>query len=327
MNRASIMALLDTVLLRSWRIGADPIVASTVLTADQLGHVVVDATAGAVAVTLPSAVAALRGVEVTLRRKDVTTNVLSIVAAGADKIVLPGDANGIAITELLFPGDYLTLRADGAGKWWCIGQAQLPPSLTSKVTKFSVAGVYTYNVLPVFRSGRLYASVEVVGAGGGGGRFINGGGGGGGGGKAKRCMSLAGVTSVVVTVGAGGVGRAGSDGDAVTGGSTSFGEYLSATGGMGGSKWFGGRGGVGIGGDINLSLGAGANMTRHDNSATGSSYGGGSGGGGGGAGNGSGTVGGSGGDAVLPGTGGGGGNENGNGGLGMPGEVIIQCQI
>ncbi|MFV3379584.1 hypothetical protein [Pseudomonas sp. NY15354] len=326
MNRASIVALLDTVLLRSWRMGVDPITASTALTADQMGHVVVDSTAGDLAVTLPGSSAALRGLEVTLRREDVTTNVLSIEAAGTDKIVLPGEANGIAATELIFHGDYLTLRADGAGKWWCVGQAQLPPSLTSLITKFSVAGVYSYDVPPVFRSGRLYASVEVVGGGGGGGRFINGGGGGGGGGKAKRCMSLAGVTNVVVTVGAGGAGRTGSDGDAVTGGSTSFGEYLSATGGMGGSRWFGGRGGVGVGGDINLSLGAGANMTRHDNSAAGSSYGGGSGGGGGGAGNGSGTVGSSGGDAVLPGTGGGGGNENGNGGRGMPGEVTIQCQ-
>ncbi|WP_323115176.1 hypothetical protein [Pseudomonas guariconensis] len=326
MNRASIMALLDTVLLRSWRMGIDPITASTALTADQMGHVVVDSTAGDLAVTLPGSSAALRGLEVTLRRKDVTTNVLSILAAGADKIVLPGAASGIAATELIFQGDYLTLRADGGGKWWCVGQAQLPPSLTSLITKFSVAGVYSYNVPSVFRSGRLYASVEVVGGGGGGGRFINGGGGGGGGGKAKSCMSLAGVTNVVVTVGSGGAGRTGSDGDGVTGGSTSFGGYLSATGGMGGSKWFGGRGGVGVGGDINLSLGAGANMTRHDNSVTGSSYGGGSGGGGGGSGNGSGTVGSSGGDAVLLGTGGGGGNENGNGGRGMPGEVIIQCQ-
>lgn len=260
MNRASIMALLDTVLLRSWRIGAEPIVASTALTADQLGHVVVDATAGAVAVTLPSAGAALGGVEVTLRRKDVTTNILSIVAAGADKIVLPGDANGIAATELLFPGDYLTLRSDGAGRWWCVGQAQLPGSLSRGLQVITTLGVSTYTVPAVLRSGRVRAKVTVIGGGGSGAvRRVTtdfGGGGGGGGGIAEGVVDLAGVTSVQVTVGAGGVGvntvRSGNPG-----GSSSFGSYMSATGGDAGGA-SGGFTGTGVGGQINQGLGAGS---------------------------------------------------------------------
>lgn len=240
MNRASIMALLDTVLLRSWRIGADPIVASTALTADQLGHVVVDATAGAVAVTLPSAGAVLGGVEVTLRRKDVTTNVVSIVAAGADKIVLPGSADGIAATELLFPGDYLTLRADGAGKWWCVAQAQMPASVTSSIAKFQTAGVFTYTVPSVFRSGRRRARVTVTGGGGGGAHSETttgpAGGGGAGGGRGTSVVDLAGVSQVTVTVGQGGQGgAAGSSVGGGGGGTSSFGTYISSTGGAGGS--------------------------------------------------------------------------------------------
>lgn len=266
MNRASILALLDTVLLRSWRIGADPIVASTALTADQLGHVVVDATAGAVAVTLPSASAALGGVEVTLRRKDVTANVLSIVAAGADKIVLPGDANGITATELLFPGDYLTLRADGAGKWWCVGQAQLPGSLNHGLQVITTLGVSTYTVPAVLRSGRARARVTVIGGGGSGGvKRISGeagGGGGGGGGVAQSVVDLTGLETVSVTVGAGGAGVT-SPGSGNSGLSSSFGAFLSATGGTFGggsassSTVAGGNSGAGVGGQYNSRLGYG----------------------------------------------------------------------
>ncbi|MFK9097912.1 glycine-rich domain-containing protein [Pseudomonas guariconensis] len=261
MNRASIMALLDTVLLRSWRIGADPIVASTALTADQLGHVVVDATAGAVAVTLPSASAALGGVEVTLRRKDVTTNVLSIVAAGADKIVLPGDANGIAATELLFPGDYLTLRADGAGKWWCVGQAQLPASLASGLVVFAATGVSTFTVPPVLRSGRRRPIVTVIGGGGGGARSgaSPGPSGGGGGGVAESIVDLTGIATVSVTVGLGGAGGAASGDNGAAGGTSSFGAFMSATGGVGGfaNTAASGASGVGTGGAVNYGLGHG----------------------------------------------------------------------
>ncbi|CAB5523765.1 Uncharacterised protein [Pseudomonas putida] len=320
MNRASIMALLDTVLLRSWRIGADPIVASTVLTADQLGHVVVDATAGAVAVTLPSASAALGGVEVTLRRKDVTTNVLSIVASGADKIVLPGDANGIAATELLFPGDYLTLRSDGAGKWWCVGQAQLPGSIDSGLVVFSAAGVSTYTVPAVLRSGRRVAKVTVIGGGGGGGRSGTAGvgsGGGGGGGVAKARCNLAGVTSVSVTVGAKGLGATVNNGQGTTGGTSSFGGFASATGGVGGAgnstvQNAGGNTGVGVGGDILSGLGSGTGSFGSD---------GGIGGGPGFRSNQSATPGA---PATMAGGGGSGAQSGQNGGNGADGEVALE---
>lgn len=281
MNRASIMALLDTVLLRSWRMGVDPIVASTALTADQLGHVVVDATAGDLAVTLPSAVTALRGVEVTLRRKDTANSVLSIVAAGTDKIVLPGAADGIAVTELIFPGDYLTLRADGASKWWCIGQAQLPGSLASGLTMYAEAGVSTFAVPAVLRSGRRRATVTVIGGGGGGGRrsASPGAGGGGQGGFCKKLMDLAAVLSVPVTVGSGGNGASVDSTDGIAGGTSAFGAYCSAIGGSGGvgtGNSVLAPGGVATGGDINFMGGYGWSGTT---SPTGTIMGGAGGGG------------------------------------------------
>ncbi|WP_422417089.1 phage tail protein [Pseudomonas sp. GZD-222] len=171
------------------------------------------------------------------------------------------------------------------------------------------------------------AWVEVIGGGGGGGRFLNGGGGGGGGGRSRRLVSgLVPGATIAVVVGAGGTGRIESNGDGESGGSSSFGAYLSASGGGGASKWFGGSGGIGIGGDVNDTLGPGHHSTRHDNNSLGgtsSNYGGGHGGGARGGGSGSGATGWPGTSGTVPGSGGGGGNENGNGGDGSAGRVTI----
>lgn len=167
--------------------------------------------------------------------------------------------------------------------------------------------------------------VRVIGGGGGAGRYEGGGGGGGAGGIAEKLIDLTGVASVTLTVGDGGAGRTGSSGDGSNGGTSSFGSYCSATGGAGASKWYGGQGGVGSGGDINTSIGNGSHQTRQDNGATNTSiYGGGHGGGPGGMGSGSGSKASPGNNATLPGGGGGGGNENGNGGNGAPGSIEIR---
>ena len=100
-----------------------------------------------------------------------------------------------------------------------------------------------------------YILVEVVGAGGEGGEGDTnvGGGGGGGGGYSKELLTtsdLSGTTSVAITVGAGGDSDVGA-GEA--GGTSSFGNFLSATGGSGGSiSKEGGAGGSGSGGDLNV---------------------------------------------------------------------------
>ena len=100
--------------------------------------------------------------------------------------------------------------------------------------------------------------VIVLGAGGGGGSSgcTCGGGGGGGGGYAQKWIT-SGLTPVVeITVGEGGLGLTGVAGR--PGGTSSFGLFVSATGGGGGAFGpAGGSGGVGIGGDLNLSGRAG----------------------------------------------------------------------
>lgn len=82
---------------------------------------------------------------------------------------------------------------------------------------------------------------------------------GGAGGYAEKMIDVTSVSSVAVTVGGGGDGRSYHQGCG-NGGTTSFGSYVSATGGYGANTdWghTGGRGGHGSGGDVNLWGGAG----------------------------------------------------------------------
>lgn len=241
---------------------------SAAITPAHLGLLLLDAAGGARTFTLPPANAAIGVNEYTLRRVDVTGNQLTIAAAGTDKIVLSGAQAGQASTELLFAGDYLQLRSDGAGKWWCVGQAQLPGSLSRGLQVITTVGVSSYTVPPVLRSGRVRPLITVVGAGGSGGvkRLASegGGGGGGGGGIAIGIFDLTGVSSVPVTIGAGGLGLI-APGNGNPGGASSFGTYCSATGGNAGGGGTtagvpvsGGLGGVGTGGQINQSFGQGS---------------------------------------------------------------------
>ena len=98
----------------------------------------------------------------------------------------------------------------------------------------------------------------IVVAGGGGGS--NHGESGGAGGYAEKTIDVTGISSVIITIGAGGTGVQynGAGGD---GGTTSFGAYVSASGGYGAnrnSNHAGGHGGIGSGGDINQRGGGGS---------------------------------------------------------------------
>lgn len=103
--------------------------------------------------------------------------------------------------------------------------------------------------------------VWCVGGGGGGGGTATAsrvGGGGGGGGGAFRNLSasdLSATSSVNITVGAAGTGGAAGNNDGVAGGTSSFGTFITCTGGGGGndggSGSSGGAGGVGSGGNVN----------------------------------------------------------------------------
>lgn len=294
---------------------------SATLSSQQLGLVLISAASASVTCTLPDA-SAIGVREVVLRRNDATGNVVVIAASGADKIMLDtaAESAGQASTELLFAGDFLRLRSDGAGKWWCVGQAQLPGSIASGLVSYTAAGNHTFTVPAVLRSGRRRARVSVIGGGGGAAEGTAGerGGGGGAGGVAIALVGLAGVSTVPVSVGAGGSGGVGVGTPGVTGGTSSFGAYASATGGVfggGGGGTAGGDGGIGSGGTLNLKGGWGSDASPGGSGDGGCSLLGGGGRSDVGAGQ----------NGVVPGTGGGGGRGNvGKGGNGAPGAVIIE---
>lgn len=294
------------------------------------GLALLDAAAGARTFTLPAASAVLGVVEFVLRRTDTTSNALVIAASGADKIMLDttAEAAGQATTELLFAGDFLRLRSDGAGRWWCVGQAQLPGSIASGLVTYTAPGSHTFTVPPVLRSGRTRPRVTVTGGGGGGGGGVTSptaarGGGAGGGGTAIGIISLAGASSVPVTVGGGGTGG-GSGAHGANGGSSSFGIYLSAVGGAGGggatssNSPAGGQGGTASGGAANLTGGAGSDGPVANGAGTAGSGDGGASVWGGGSRSANGVPL----DPAAPGSGGGG--TDAVGGAGAPGLVVIE---
>jgi len=130
------------------------------------------------------------------------------------------------------------------------------------ISSYTDAGTYTWNRPAGCRKVR----VVVVGGGGGGSGHCEGG---GAGGYAEKWIDVESVSSVTVTVGRGGTG-AGYYSNREDGFTSSFGSYVSASGGYGANRnWghTGGHGGIGHGGDINLRGGGG---TGHENEAAGS---------------------------------------------------------
>jgi len=137
-------------------------------------------------------------------------------------------------------------------------------SINRKVVDYSMS---PYSYTPT--AGALFADIEIVGGGGGGGgaaaatgQLSNGGGGGAGGYSKYLFVSPTAQTVTIGAKGAGGVGVLGNGGD---GGSTTFGSILTATGGLGGlgsnlatgNETYGGYGGAGSGGNVNLNGDAG----------------------------------------------------------------------
>lgn len=103
-------------------------------------------------------------------------------------------------------------------------------------------------------SGITKIKVCLVGGGGGGQSSGYVGGGAGAGGYAEKIIDVSAVSSVSVTIGAGGAGGTGATGLGSDGGTSSFGAYCSATGGLRATNSnYGGVGGTATGGDINIS--------------------------------------------------------------------------
>lgn len=136
--------------------------------------------------------------------------------------------------------------------------------------------IFTSNGTYFPSAGTKSAFVRVVGGGGGGSCYAETG---GSGGFAEGLINLVGVSSVSIQIGQGGGGNYYTGFQGAAGGTTSFGSYLTATGGRGANnpnRHCGGYGGVGSGGLINL-YGGGGQGHSYYNAKGGTSYFGGSG--------------------------------------------------
>lgn len=221
---------------------------------------------------------------------------------------------------------YIALQASGPAT-----AAQDPISSPAYWEQFNSSGLVvlsanqTWAVPMSMQLGYIRPRVTVIGGGGGGGSNASSGGGGGGGGKSTGVVSLLGVPTVSVVVGAGGAGAtAGGASPAVTGGNTSFGAFMSATGGVGAVGAAGqdsGAGGVGSGGALNDTLGSGYQRSI-GSGVVNSNVSGKGGGPGGGSAVEAGVI--TGNTAIGIGCGGGGGTGGAAGGAGKAGAVIIE---
>lgn len=109
-----------------------PVVAvatSKTLISDELGLVLIDSSAAALTIQLPSAAPALGVRDVVVRRTDNTGNRLVIKAAGTDKIKFHTHlrAEGYPFFVLMGAGDYWHLRSDGAGNWFPVARFDSTP--------------------------------------------------------------------------------------------------------------------------------------------------------------------------------------------------------
>lgn len=225
--------LLQT-LRRAASLNIRSITATTMLTADDAGIVLVSAAGGAVNLTLP-AVNAAGGAPLRftfVRTDSATANAVTIQRAGSDEI--EGGA-----TLPIDPRGRITLVSDGVGQW------RLASSLgVGGAALFSAPGTTNF-VVP---AGVFLVRVRVTGGGGGGGgaNASSAGGGGAGGSTAFGVFRVQPGQTIPVTVGAGGSGGTVA-GNGAAGGTSSFGALMSAPGGNPGQGVASGFGVAGVG--------------------------------------------------------------------------------
>jgi len=141
-------------------------------------------------------------------------------------------------------------------------------SIPKTIQVFETTGSHTWTR----PEGCVMIHVQLCGAGGGGSGYVESG---GAGGYSEKYIDVTNISSVSLSIGSGGNATHyyGNSGD---GGSSSFGNHLSASGGYGANRnnqHEGGRGGLGSGGDINLYGGKGSGH-GNSNGAWGSNTGG-----------------------------------------------------
>lgn len=179
-------------------------------------------------------------------------NLSSAVVTGT----LPVSRGGLNLTS--FAGAYRAVYSDGSNL------SQQPHGIAS-------IQVWTSNGTWSRPSGVRYIKVQVQGGAGGGSGH---GEGGAAGGYAELFLNVTGISSVNITIGGGGGGTwyAGAGGN---GNASSFGPYVSASGGHGANRQnqhSGGVSGVGSGGNLNIHTGGGFSHHARDAQAVAESF-------------------------------------------------------
>jgi hypothetical protein len=200
---------------------------------------------------------------------DTNAAIAGIPATVANELSALGTAGYLNVGT----GANQVVQLDGAGNLPTVSGANLTGVAGGQLIH---TATYTSNNTWSKPSGTTFVEVELVGGGGGG--IGHGEGGGAGGFAFKRIDNPAG--SVSITIGGGGDGRHYCQ-NAPGGGTSSFGGYVSASGGQGAhcNGHRGGHGGIGSGGDGNFRGGGGSghNGNQAGSSAGGASYYGGAG--------------------------------------------------
>jgi hypothetical protein len=159
-------------------------------------------------------------------------------------------------TGLSSPGDIGNVLISDGNVW----VSSTPASVAIPIRGFSQLQVFESSGTFTVPEGVTKVKVTVVGGGGGGGGPSPDGGGGGGGTAIKIISDLTSGANITVTVGPGGT----SGTFATNGGTSSFGNLCSATGGASGSTC---SGGIGVDGDLNIKGGAGSKSVSIPNSS------------------------------------------------------------
>lgn len=198
--------------------------------------------------------------DILMPEPNAVNNHLYLIQHGGSANVLTIRDNDDTLTlATLQSGDAVMMMPDGDGGYTAFTRSVVLSAASPRVYTSSTDWTKPANL--------AYIIVEVIGGGGaGGGAIVTapgsyscGGGGGGGGYSKKRIASSDLGSSETVTIGAGGTGVSGAGGN--TGGTTSFGSHLQATGGIGGAASAAssttafinpGTGGIGSGGNINV---------------------------------------------------------------------------
>jgi hypothetical protein len=179
------------------------------------------------------------------------------------------DFSGAAVTGTL------SVAKGGLGITSFTGAARAVQSDGSAVSlqQHGIASINVYTSSSTWSrpTGVKYIKVQVNGAGGGGGGH---GEGGAAGGYAELFLNVTAISSVAVTIGGGGGGTYYS-GAAGNGNASSFGAYVSASGGHGANRQAqhcGGVSGVGSGGNLNIHTGGGYSHHARDASSVAESF-------------------------------------------------------